>query len=180
MAAGPPSPLTSASFFLAMAPAPTPRRCIPPWARGPPRCRDPGRALPGIRRPLPNAEAPSLRHLRAPEAARRLPSAGRRLPSAPAAAALPGRPTRAPGAACASHPRGRLGLSSPRDRPSTPTPGTMSPAASVVLGQRGLQTEHRAESILGARGLPVAVTRVLAGGGLAARRLDSGIGLLAP
>lgn len=75
-------PLTSASFFLAMAPAPTPRRCIPPWARGPPRCRDPGCALPGTRRPLPNAEARSLRHLRAPEAARRLPSAGRRQPRA--------------------------------------------------------------------------------------------------
>lgn len=46
-------PLTSASFFLAMAPAPTPRRCIPAVARRPPSCRDPGSPRPGIRRRLP-------------------------------------------------------------------------------------------------------------------------------
>lgn len=49
---------------------------FPPWARGPPRCWDPGFLLPGIRGRLPNAEARSSRHLRAPEATLRLPAAG--------------------------------------------------------------------------------------------------------
>lgn len=69
-------PLTSASFFLAMAPAPTPRRCIPAVARRPPSCRDPGSPRPGIRRRLPDAEARVVRHLRAPEATPELPAAG--------------------------------------------------------------------------------------------------------
>lgn len=48
----------------------------PPWARGPPRCREPASLRPGICRRLPNAEARLVRHLRAPEATLRLPAAG--------------------------------------------------------------------------------------------------------
>lgn len=48
----------------------------PPWARGPPRCRDPGSLRPEICRRLSNAEARLVRHLRAPEAKPRLPAAG--------------------------------------------------------------------------------------------------------
>lgn len=48
----------------------------PPWARGSPRCRDPGSLRPRICRRFPNAEARLVRHLRAPEATLRLPAAG--------------------------------------------------------------------------------------------------------
>ena len=73
-------PLTSASFFLAMAPAPTPRRCIPAVAHRRPRCRDPGSPRPGIRHRLPDTEARVIRHLRATEVTLRLPAAGWDLP----------------------------------------------------------------------------------------------------
>ena len=99
-------PLTSASFFLAMAPAPTPRRCIPAVARGPPRCRDPGSPRPGIHHRPPDAEARVVRHLRATEVTSRLPAAELEWPTARGPAAPPLAPRRsckaAPGC---SHPR---------------------------------------------------------------------------
>lgn len=75
--------LTSASFFLAMAPAPTPRRCIP--ALGPGAAPLPGPRVSASRDPppAPNAEARASRHLRAPEAKRRLPAAGQNGPAFP-------------------------------------------------------------------------------------------------
>ena len=99
-------------LILAMAPAPTPRRCIPAVARGPPRCRDPGSPLPGIRHRLPDAEARVVRHLRATEVTSRLPAAGLISPTARGPAAPPLAPRRSCKTATGcSHPRVLLGSS---------------------------------------------------------------------
>lgn len=168
-------PLTSASFFLAMAPAPTPRRCIPALGRGPPRCRTPGLRVPGSAAGSQRGSARAARHLRAPEAARRLPAAGQRGPRLPPVAGRekpreaprsPAKPAlclrRAPRPRGRPHPRvlARLPPPPPRRRSALAPSRRSRPLATdqALTRPRSFQTERETTHLL-LWNLPVGVTR---------------------